>query len=68
MPQFRQNEKVDLLSPTGARQRAIVVKPATGKRGPSAMPTLRVTSGGHYGRGLIQAHNQFIAGRARKSY
>jgi len=63
--QFRNGEKVDLLSPKGERQRAIVVKTPTGKRGLGAMPTLKVTSSGHYPRGVIMAHNQFITGRRR---
>jgi hypothetical protein len=62
---FRKGEKVDLLSPSGARQRAIVLKTPTGKRGPGAMPLLKVTSSGHFPRGEIFAHNQFITGRRR---
>jgi hypothetical protein len=66
MPQYSQNEKVDVLFDNGrGRQPALIVRNATpGSRGLGAMPLVRITrpGSGPY-KGVIRAHADLITPR-----
>lgn len=64
MPKFTKGEKVDLITKQG-RQRGIVVRPNTGRRGPGAMVDVKLTTAGEYPRGVVSAYAQDVTARSR---
>jgi hypothetical protein len=61
-------DKVDVVARDGSRQRAIVVKGPTGKRGRGAAVLIRVTRKGVYPTGLVQALQADLTTRMNTRY
>lgn len=64
MPKYIEGEKLSLINNDNSRTTVRVVKPPTGKRGPTAQPIVKITgSKGDFEKGeVIRAHPSRLAG------